>query len=398
MRVYFVALFLLTAGIASGDIPDHTIKWDHMTVIEKPGNDVLCDCVMSDDCSSFKLIHLSGTEYGKELWLLEMDRTGEILCRTELLSGYIDQVEWVLPRFISDSTMAVAYSFRSEAGDPEIQIVDLSSPGAVRTISLSSLFPDDVIVRITSIEPSCTDRMILVGSSSRSSEQMSSLFIAALDLEGMIIWQTKLFESQGYVLEGSTLELLDDGGFILMDREDCFPSEGIFLDRLDAGGGEVWRSFIELDCEYYANFNDFTELDNGNILCTGGFDHVGGQIAYQGILVCLDPSGEELWRREDWYQDHTSFVSAEPVPGGGFMLTGWTGMEDYYAFEVMDMDVLIAKIDTEGITGFLIEEPGDQKPHSVYEISEGEYFITGEVISEGAEESDIFLGRIHISL
>lgn len=399
MRVCFAALFLLTSGVVFGDIPDHTLQWDFLTVIEKQGDEFFCDCIMSDDCSSFKLVYLSSTECGKELWLLELDRAGEIISRTELFSDHIDQAEWVLPRFIDESTVAVAYGSRSRIRNAEFQIVDLTSPDDVRRISLSGLFPDDAVVRITSIEPSTTDLIILVGSS-KPSEQISSLFVAAMDLDGRIIWQTKLFESQDYVLEGSLLELLSDGGCILMYSEDCFPSEGIHIYRFDAGGREVWKSLIELDCEYAAGFNDFTELDNGNILCSGGFDKAGGRFAYRGILVCLDSSGEELWRREDWYNDHTSFVSAEPVPGSGFMLTGWTGVEGDYEFEIVDMDVLITKLDSTGesIIGFLIEEPGDQNPRFVYEMGEGEFFVVGEHTPDGSDESDIFLGRVIVSL
>ncbi len=399
MKFSFATLFLLTAGIVFGDIPDYTLQWDCLTVMDKQGDEILCDCIMSDDCSCFKLVYLSCTECGRELWLLELDIAGEIMSRTELLFGHIDQSEWVLPRFIDESTVAIAYGSRSEICNTEIQIVDLSGSEDVRTINLSDLFPNDVIVRITSIEPSSTDLMILVGSS-QSSEQMNSLFVATMDINGTIIWQTKLFGSLDYVQKGSTLKLLNDGGCILTDMIDCFPSEGIFIYRLDADGREVWRSSIELDCECYTDFSDFTELDNGNILCTGGFEQAGGQMAYRGMVVCLDPSGHELWRREDWYQDHTMFVSAEPLPGGSSMLTGWTGTEGDYVFEIMDMDVLIAEIDAEeeSITGFLIEEPGDQKPRFVYAMSEGELFIIGEHTPDGNDESDIFLGRLLISL
>lgn len=399
MRVCFAALFLLTAGIVFGDIPDCTLQWDCLSVIENQGNDILLDCIMSDDCSGFKLVFSSLTEDDRELRLVELDSAGEIMSRTELLSGHIDQAEWVLPRFIDENTMAIAYGYWSRICNAEFQIVDLTSPDNVKTISLSGLFPDDVIVRITSIEPLSTDLIMLVGSS-WSSEQVSSLFIAAMDLNGGIIWQTKLFESRDYVLAGSLLKLLDDGGCILIYEEDCFPSEGILVNRLDAGGREVWKSLIELDCEYAAGFSDFTELDNGNILCLGGFDKLGGWFAYRGILVCLDSSGDELWRREDWYQDHTSFISAEPARGGSIMLTGWTGVVGDYEFEIIDMDVLIAKLDAAGesIIGFLIEEPGDQNPRFVYEMDDGEFFVVGEQTADGSDESDIFLGRVIVSL
>lgn len=399
MRVCFAALLLLTAGIVSGDIPDCTLQWDCLSVIENQGNDILLDCIMSDDCSSFKLVFSSLTEDGRELWLLELDNAGEIMSRTELLSDQIDQAEWVLPGFIDESTVAIAYGYWSRICNAEFLIVDLTSQDNVKIISLSGLFPDDSVDRITSIEPSGTDQMILVGSS-RTSEQISSLFVAAMDLDGRVIWRIKLFESRDYVLAGSLLKLLDDGGCILMYREDYFPSEGIHIYRLDAGGREVWKSLIELDCEYAAGFSDFTELDNGNILCSGGFDKTGGRFAYRGILVCLDSSGEEVWRREDWYQDHTSFVSAEPVPEGGLMLTGWTGVEGDYEFEIIDMDVLIANLDATGesIIGFLIEEHGDQNPRFVYEMGEGEYFIVGEHTPDGSDESDIFLGRVIVPL
>jgi hypothetical protein len=398
MKIRFAALLLLASGIVSGDIPDCTLQWDCLTVIEKQGDDVICDCIMSDDCSCFKLVFSSLTEEGRELWLLELDSTGEIMSRTELFSGHIDHAEWVLPRFIDESTMAIAYGYWSKICNAEFQIVNLSSPDEVKNINLSNLFPDDVLVRITSIEPSSTDLIIIVGSS-LSSEHISSLFVAAMDLNGGIVWQTELFESRDFVLDRSVLNLLCDGGCVLMYEEDCFPSQGILIYRLDAGGREVWESLIELDCEYAADFNNFTELDNGNILCSGGFDKAGGRFGYQGILVCLDSSGEELWRREGWYQDHTSFVSAEPVPGGSFMLTGWTGVVGDYEFEIIDMDVLIAKLDaaSESITGFLIEEPGDQKPYFACAISEEEFIITGEHTPDGSDESDIFFGRVLIS-
>ena len=83
----------------------------------------------------------------------------------------------------------------------------------------------------------------------------------------------------------------------------CGSSSGIPIFRLDDSGGILWEQSVEVEDAFRAEFYNITNMENGNLLCTGDLGHA-LQMGSRGLIVCLDPSGEETGRRiNDGYSD-----------------------------------------------------------------------------------------------
>ena len=132
------------------------------------------------------------------------------------------------------------------------------------------------------------------------------------------------------------------------------------------------------------------KLDDGNTLYTCGEygnEHV------VAITRLLDPKGNEVWERYDWYNDRTTFTSAAVTPAGDFLMAGWTGEE------LSDTNVLLAVISRDGChivgTEILIED--DQTVHAVILTETGQVIVTGLTSQPDGEETDVFFLRLGLN-
>lgn len=141
----------------------------------------------------------------------------------------------------------------------------------------------------------------------------------------------------------------------------------------------------------YNDDNDITdtflELDDGNALLTGR-EYRNEQIT--GLAVLLDPQCNEIWRRNDWYNDHSSFSTALLTPDSTFLLAGWTGEE--IAPGVIETNVLLAIVDYDGsrIIGTELLADGDQMAHYVFVTGSRQVIVVGTVIQPGQNDTDAF--------
>ncbi len=128
---------------------------------------------------------------------------------------------------------------------------------------------------------------------------------------------------QGRDIQGTTLEVLYDGSFILGVELEGFQSS-VDIIRLDSRGNELWRACPDLEAEFVIQVEDFLELPQGTILCAVTSD-IRGSFHLQGHLFLFDPALNELWNLPNRYDHNTSLTSLEPMEDGGAMIAGWTG-------------------------------------------------------------------------
>lgn len=188
----------------------------------------------------------------------------------------------------------------------------------------------------------------------------------------------------------ASIEPIADGGCILSVSDSDTAELRVY--RLDGNGQVLWSRVIEQDAGVTAELTDIMELEDGGFLCIGTVTQ-SSTLQYRGLLVSIDSSGEELWRRVDWYQDHTSFQSAAILPDGNYLVLGWTAVES--DFGVLDSDVLLVEIDCSGstATGMQVEYPGNQKPLFMLCQDGNEITVAGENTAPGESLSTVFLAH-----
>ena len=396
MRYYLWTLALLAFSSVPADIPDGVLKWRSMDVFEFPGNDIVMDCARTADRSGFHAVVFNGDCPQRWSWyLVTFNRYGRETARTLLLENLGSLSSWAVPGFTDTGKLVLAYGSLSESGPVSLIVIDPSTPDTVNLIDVSQCFPLYSHVEITSVV-SLEGGTILLAGVGLNGDNLTMLFTAELSTDGTLLWQNELFGYEFFTVENTTVTVLRDGTIMLSYEEDGFPG-GIPVYRLDSTGHEMWQSFIHMDCEFTARCCDFLEMTDGDILCAGYYDDLySGN--FRGLLISMDPALSTVWTRTDWYLEHSSFEAAQFTEEMEVLVSGWAAERGQLLYERTDMDVLLAFVrdDGSGITGYTIEDPGNQQPEFVFSGGIGEYFIVGESTSQGRDESDVFIGRVII--
>lgn len=388
-----ILLIAIFAAALLSDIPDYDSEWDMFVTCAFHGAAEVEDFIASERGTEYRLLCTTKTENITDVWLLDLSSRGAVLSRAEITPDDMSSTPWAAARFMSENVILILYG--SDSGsEARISVLNLGRPENSWDLPLSGLYPEAQDINITSAEPS--DSGVLIAGCANMGEEGGFLFAACVDQEGSVIWKTNL-EPYECGLAGTTLVPLDEG-CILSVVPDSLGS-GISTYRLSSEGESTWSSVLELDWEFHASINDFIEMANGNIICTGSCDPMTSD-GYRGITVCLDPSGQELWRRIDWYLDHASFTECIDSDRSVVALAGWTGLQKDYMLDVYNSDVLIAllNIEQDRIIGFRVRREGDQRPAIVHPSGEGGMIVVGENTTEDSTESQLFLGRVFLEL
>lgn len=390
-------MVLLWSAVAGNcDIPERTASWNSFRIISSPGDDHIIDCTRESDYSTFHSIVINSSENNWNWSLLSLDRYGNQINRTVLLTDTGSLEHWFTSCFVNGNTLVAVYGSRLGPGRATLVVVDCSSPEEFSEVQLSGpleVYQEIAVTSISHVE----NNSFLIAGAGYSESSGNNFFTAEVRSDGTIERVTELPQFMNLQLEDTSIQLLSDRSFLLSFQEDAFTS-GIDVARFDSEGEEMWKAFIGLESEFTAVINDFLELENGDILCAGVFDQM-GQMALRGQLVLFDPSLSEIWRRTDWYSDQTEFQSIQLTENGDILCAGWTAVNDQMPFTVTGMNVLIAFVDPEGggLEGISIEEDGNQRPGCVFEGGIGEYFVIGDHTPETGDESNIFFGRISLN-
>ncbi len=174
----------------------------------------------------------------------------------------------------------------------------------------------------------------------------------------------------------------------------------IHSDRTDFWLLEIDYSGTAVNWQTLSSQNDYCtdeidevlhELDNGNSLsATGQYQNE----QFTGLTILLNPQGNELWRRNDWYNDHTAFSSAIQTPDDNFLLAGWTGEET--APGIVETNILLAVLSSGGdqIVGTELVANGNQRACCVSVTNSKQVIVVGSVIQPGENDADIFFWKI----
>lgn len=386
----YMVLALVMSSVVLPDIPDRTVSWDVFETYDFDGTAKIEDISVSRQGTDFRVLLSTENDGAADIHLLELDSDGAVMNSTGLSPSAMDDADWTAAAFLSGDIIAMAYG--SSSVEARLVFLDPGNPENSTDIAISDLYPGAASIKVTSLEPSGSG--ILMAGKSYMLDERDFLFVACLDSLGDVRWKTDLGTYESSLIR-TCLVPLRDGGCVLSDLPDAFPSSSMPVYRLGPEGDRAWMVNVALDCDLHASINDFIETGEGNIIIAGSYDPVVPD-AFRGLTVCLDPSGGEMWRRTDWYLDHTSFSLVFDSDHDRLALAGWAGLAGDYMMDVHDLDVLIALLQPEEdrIQGYRVEADGDQRPKAVYPLDGGGFIVIGEHVPESSSESRVFFGRV----
>ncbi len=284
-----IFLFSVIAVFTTASSPE-TLTWTRSRVTTRPGRDHIAACSRSEDLSSYSLVVLNE---GEGLWtwsLLSLDRYGAETGSTPILFDIEVMEHWVTPCFLPGSRLALALGSRLLPGDAELLVMDTASPEDSSRDPVTG-FPEEYGgITITSMEYLDDGELIIAGAATGDG---GFLFTGALGLHGDLSWCAEVPGFRGRDIQGTTLEVLYDGSFILGVELEGFQSS-VDIIRLDSRGNELWRACPDLEAEFVIQVEDFLELPQGTILCAVTSD-IRGSFHLQGHLFLFDPALNELW-------------------------------------------------------------------------------------------------------
>ncbi len=394
LYIFLFVIALVSIHPVRGDMPDNVLDSGVYEVLEHIGDDYLIDVTYSENDSVTSCFGYTVSDESTKFWILSLNHSGIPVDRKALDILHDGPTDWISGVFSEPGLLFIINGECTPGILPEYLTIGLMDPrNSSHTLLPVEVDPDEILT-ILALEK-YSDEYLLAVATRWSPDDDNTLSVIKLAHDGTILWETPIAEKFEEQFIRADSRIMSDGGCVLSYSLDCFPSSSIPICRLGSDGQILWQQSLHVGCEFVAGISDFRELDNGNIICTGTVDEM-GQMAYRGLTVCLDSGGSELWRRIDWYLDHTLFRCAGITPQGDLLISGWTGEEGNYPLEVVNSDVLLVIMNNDGsrIIGTELPVEGDQMTNSVFITESGQVIVTGTGVQSGDEESDVFFLKI----
>ncbi len=189
---------------------------------------------------------------------------------------------------------------------------------------------------------------------------------------------------------GGIVKQTTDGGYIIVGyTRSNSGNKDIWLIKTDNAGNMIWNK------TFGGKYDDTaTSLDITN---DGGYIIAGATLSYSqdvgryldGWVIKTDKDGNELWSKTFGYPYHDLFYSVEQTNDGGYILAGFTEMNDHKT------SIWIVKIDSEGsqIWERIVSEDVMSFGENIKQTADGGYIVTG-VITAGGFIGDIILLKL----
>jgi len=185
------------------------------------------------------------------------------------------------------------------------------------------------------------------------------------------------------------IQLTSDGGYIVLGYTASFGAVNwsIWLIKTDASGNEQWNKTYGASGREMAGIDAVHQTSDGGYI-VGGYTESYGAGSDDAWLIKTDASGDEQWNKtyggigEDWA------YAVQPTTDGGYIITGYTE-----SFGAVNWSLWLIKTDASGNEQWNKSYGGVENDFgtSVQETLDGGYIVTGETITYGAGNGDVWL-------
>jgi hypothetical protein len=160
-------------------------------------------------------------------------------------------------------------------------------------------------------------RFVLVGSTdSDSLTPMGAdvaVYLVRIDRDGSKMWE-RTYGRRGGVNVGTSVEELEDGGYILAGTNENTPRQGIYLVRTDAEGDVVWESTVASLHPHW--FVSLERMQRGYLVGNQRFSRSASGSAGFAYLAQVDSSGRKVWELDLGTEGYDRVHALSCGPGG----------------------------------------------------------------------------------
>jgi hypothetical protein len=212
------------------------------------------------------------------------------------------------------------------------------------------------------------------------------VLLSKFDSTGAHLW-TSLIGSDGHDY-GYGIAGLSDGGFAVAgSRYDSPGARELILSKFDSSGTHLWTKTLDGFSEDYG-YHAIETQDKGIAVAGLTTDHVTGADV---LLVKFDSSGAHMWSRALGGSEYEYAFSVCCASDGGLVLTGQT-----LSFGSGQKDVFVTKFNSSGSHLWTTVLGGAEQDYglSALPLSDGSFLAMGATTSYGAGNSDGLISKL----
>jgi hypothetical protein len=319
------------------------------------GQDFLT-CVILNDRNE---LVLTGNRYqfpqGKQVWWLKFNLDGELLTEKRYGGSGEDNGHKIIQNqdgsylLIGDTE-----SFGTQQGGKDIWVLKLNAEGDTlwtRTYDLGAVDMATGIIHFKNNQYLLTAVSITADGGGIFQQGFATYLV--IDSAGTVLKTRTFAESpKNKFLDVSPT---DNGGAIITggtSSRDHFPSEDIWLVKLDGQADTVWTKTLGSYGRYDGGHSIFQSVDGGYYLAAYSQTYQSPQMDFDNWwLLKLNAAGDTLWTR--WWggplnDDPYSII---PTSDSGIVMAGWrdANSNPFYSISIGDADFYIIKTDPQGV-------------------------------------------------
>jgi len=237
------------------------------------------------------------------------------------------------------------------------------------------------------IQPLNDGSYILAGSIDPAFNQSADVWVAKLSAAGDIVWQKMYGGAKGDW--ATAIRQTKDGGYIVAGKTYTYGAGGsdCWILKLDATGKVLWQK------TYGGTLDD--DATSIELLSDGGYLVIGGTGSFwtqDCWMMKLDAKGKALWARTYSGQDREYAAAVQPIPDGGYVMAGSTS-----SFGAGSSDAWVMKLGDTGEVEWQSTYGGPKSDgaRSIRRTEDGGYVVAGYTSSFGAQLSSGWILRLN---
>jgi hypothetical protein len=326
---------------------------------------------------------LSGTEAGRDLWLIKTDADGNMVWEKTYGGEAEDAGICVLQT--PDGGYIVGGITASFGATPDIWLIWLIKTDADGNKVWDKTYGGTRVAIINSMILTPEAGYLISGATGTDFNESSDAFLIKTDSEGNELW-SHAYGGDDYDHLWSVRPALD-GGYILVGGTDSYGPGDVWLVKTDASGNEEWNKAYDGKSDDYG-FMVQPNNDGGYTLAGVGAP---GSTKRDFWLIKTDSTGNTLWDKTFGGAEDDELSAACQTYDDGYILAGFTPTP------TNGKDALLVRTDANGnkIWEKTFGGAGDDCPTSaVLQNSDGDYVIIGYTDSAGTGGNDIWLVKL----